>query len=438
MSTSRAGADDDLVAAQRDRLVALFRSTRARTDALTTGLSAEDQQLQSMPDASPTKWHRAHTTWFFETFVLEPAGVDVVDRRYGFLFNSYYETKGPRLARSQRGVVSRPTAAEVGEYRAIVDSRVTSLLERADAATFARIVPVLTLGIAHEEQHQELVLTDILHAFSQNPVRPTFVASPGRSSPRALGDARPARFIAFEEGLHLMGAEAHTEFAFDNESPRHKQWMRPFALADRLVTVGELKAFIEAGGYDTPSLWLAEGYDLVRASGLRSPLYSAYESGELHLFTLAGPRVASDDEPVAHLSYYEADALAHFLGGRLPTESEWELAASRCAVQGNFVDDGVYSPQPVTSAPSEPHGVRQLFGDVWEWTRSSYEPYPGYEAPQGALGEYNGKFMVSQRVLRGGSCLTPRRHVRATYRNFWHPRTQFQMTGLRLAREVSP
>jgi ergothioneine biosynthesis protein EgtB len=395
-----------------------------------------------MPDASPTKWHRAHTTWFFEAFVLEPAGVEVVDRRYGLLFNSYYEAKGPRHARAQRGLLSRPTADQVGEYRKVVDARVIALLERADATTLERVLPVLTLGIAHEEQHQELVLTDILHAFAQNPLRPSFLPPALRVAampPLSAEAPAPgeARFIAFEEGVHLVGADGSLPFAFDNERPRHKQWVRPFALADRLVTVAELKAFLDARGYDTPALWLSEGFDFVRANGIRSPLYSTYADGELRVFSLAGARVPAGDEPVAHVSYYEADALARFLGGRLPTEAEWEIAASRSAATGNFVEDGVYRPISIVSAGRQAGGVRQLFGDAWEWTRSSYEAYPGYEPPAGALGEYNGKFMVNQRVLRGGSCLTPARHVRASYRNFWHPHTQFQMTGLRLAREVA-
>jgi ergothioneine biosynthesis protein EgtB len=425
-------SSDDTRGIARDRLAALFVETRTRTERLASHLSPEDQQLQSMPDASPTKWHRAHTTWFFETFVLRPAGVDVVDARYAFLYNSYYEALGPRHARPKRGMVSRPTAAEVGAYRAVVDARVTKLLAEAAGDTLDRVLPIVELGIAHEEQHQELLLTDILHAFSENPLRPAIFET--RDTPSASGASDrngAARFIAFEGGVRTIGAPASEPFAFDNERPRHKVWVEPFELADRLLTVGDLKGFVDAGGYRTPSLWLQEGFDYVRAHDLESPLYSRYSDGALRVFTLSGERTAADDEPVTHLSYYEADALARFLGARLPTEAEWEVAAAACAVDGNFVDDGYLRPLPPRSEAGE---LRQLFGDAWEWTSSSYDPYPGFEAPAGALGEYNGKFMVNQKVLRGGSCLTPKRHIRASYRNFWHPPTRFQMTGGRLAR----
>jgi ergothioneine biosynthesis protein EgtB len=420
------------LALERDRLLALFAETRARTEGLAEPLSAEDQQVQSMPEASPTKWHRAHTTWFFETFVLAPAGVGVVDARYDYLFNSYYDAVGARHPRPKRGLVSRPGAQEVTDYRRIVDDRVVRLLASADAAELARALPIVELGIAHEEQHQELLLTDILHAFSESPMRPAYRPEPPawNGSPAAA----PLRFVAFDGGLREVGASAANGFAFDNERPRHRRWVEPFALSDRLVTVRELKAFVDEGGYRTPSLWLSEGFDFVRAHGITAPLYWSYEDGRVRVLTLSGTRVARDDEPVVHVSYYEADAVARFLGARLPTEAEWEVAAQGAVVNGNLADDGSpLRPQPAP-APSDPRAVRQLFGDAWEWTQSSYEPYPGYEPPAGALGEYNGKFMVSQMVLRGGSCLTPRRHVRATYRNFWHPPTRFQMAGVRLAR----
>jgi ergothioneine biosynthesis protein EgtB len=423
----------------RDGLLGLFTQTRARTEGLAARLSPEDQQLQSMPDASPTKWHRAHTTWFFETFVLVPAGIEVVDPRYGVLFNSYYEAAGPRHTRSKRGMLSRPTAAEVGEYRRVVDTRTSELLTRAAPDALAAILPVVELGIAHEEQHQELILTDALHAFSENPLQPAYLAGePDFDGPPASGETGALRFVSFEGGLFEIGAGSAEAFVFDNERPRHKVWVEPFALADRLLTVRELKAFLREGGYRTPSLWLSEGFDFVRAHDLSAPLYSVYQDGELQVFTLAGTRVAADDEPIAHVSYYEADAIARFVGARLPTEAEWEIAAARTAVHGNFVDDGRLRPAPAPAGRGGARDVRQLYGDTWEWTRASYEPYPGYETPAGALGEYNGKFMVNQRVLRGGSCLTPRRHMRASYRNFWPAATRFQMTGVRLAREVAP
>jgi len=419
---------------ERERLIALYRTTRACTERLAARLSPEDQQLQSMPEASPTKWHRAHTTWFFETFLLEPAGIKPVDSRYGLLFNSYYEATGPRHPRPLRGALSRPSAAEVGDYRRRVDERLDGLVRDADGAVLARVLPVLELGIAHEEQHQELVLTDILHAFSQNPLRPAFLTD--AAQPPARAEARPIRFVPFDGGLREIGAQADAGFSFDNEQPRHKRWVEPFALADRLVTMRELKAFIDDGGYADPALWLSDGFSFVQAHGITSPLYTTYEAGRLEAFTLAGARLPSDDEPATHLSYYEADAIARFLGARLPTEAEWEVASASSPVCGNFAEDGVLRPLPAGPVESQDL-VRQLFGDAWEWTSSSYEPYPGYRASPGALGEYNGKFMVSQIVLRGGSSFTPRRHMRSSYRNFWHPRTRFQATAVRLARGAS-
>ncbi|HMI91772.1 MAG TPA: ergothioneine biosynthesis protein EgtB [Polyangiales bacterium] len=439
----------------RARLIALFRELRAATERLCAPLSAEDQQLQSMPAASPTKWHRAHTTWFFEKALLEPAGLPPVDELYGFLFNSYYESFGPRHLRAERGLLSRPSAEEVTRYRHEVDARVCQWLERADHDELQRVTPLIELGVAHEEQHQELILTDILHAFSRNPLEPAYCApdpSPARESgelpaplPASL-QASPAgtavsadasssaatRFLEHPGGLYEIGAELGCGFCFDCELPRHKLWLEPFELAEGLVTIAELKAFMRDGGYRTPSLWLSEGYDFVCAQGISAPLYMSERDGVLRAFSLRGPRVPSDDEPVSHLSYYEADALARYLGARLPSEAEWELGARDVAVLGSFVECGHMHPARSSAAP----GMQQVYGEVWQWTRSSYEPYPGYQPLPGAIGEYNGKFMVNQRVLRGGSCLTPARHLRASYRNFWYPDTRFQMTGLRLARDV--
>ena len=420
---------------QRARIVALYAQTRARTESLASHLSPEDQQLQSMPDASPAKWHRAHTTWFFDTFVVEPAGLGTVDASYRYLFNSYYDAVGPRHARAARGLLSRPSAAEVGDYRRVVDDRIARLLSTADAATLDRILPVIELGVAHEEQHQELLLTDILHAFSENPLRPAFMADPIDPGPSAANDGGEMRFVPFEGGLREVGARGDGPFVFDNETPRHKQWLEPFELSDRLVTFRDLTAFIRDGGYRTPSLWLSEGFAFVRANEIEAPLHCTHEDGALRVFSLTGQRVPADDEPVVHVSYYEADAIARFLGARLPTESEWEVAAAGSRIRGNFLDGSVLRATPASCSP-QAGPVRQLYGDAWEWTRSSYEPYPGYHPPVGALGEYNGKFMVSQLVLRGGSCLTPQRHIRATYRNFWPPHTRFQMAGIRLAREA--
>jgi ergothioneine biosynthesis protein EgtB len=419
--------------AERDRLLRIYAETRARTESLAAGLTPEDQQVQSMPDASPAKWHRAHTAWFFETFVLEPAGIPPVDPRYAFLFNSYYEAVGPRHARASRGVLSRPTAEEVGTYRRLVDERVTEVLRNADAAALEGMLPVVELGIAHEEQHQELLLTDILHAFSLNALQPAYRSASPEAAPAPPADIA---FVPFVGGLCDIGAPAGPGFVFDNERPRHREWVDPFALASRLVTMQELEAFLREDGYRTPSLWLAEGYDFIRANGITAPMHTELRDGALHVFTLAGPRIAHPAEAVAHVSYYEADAIARFLGARLPSEAEWEVAAAAAPVEGNLLETGLLHPR--SAGPSQPGraSLHQLFGDVWEWTRSSYDPYPGYRPDGGALGEYNGKFMVNQRVLRGGSCLTPRRHVRGSYRNFWHAHTRFQMTGIRLAREV--
>jgi ergothioneine biosynthesis protein EgtB len=404
-------------------LIERFIVTRAATERLAACLSEEDQLLQSMPYASPTKWHRAHTTWFFETFILQPQGIAPYDSRFGYLFNSYYDAVGDRIARPKRGLLSRPSAAEVGDYRRAVDGRMLALLERGAAP------PDLTeLGLNHEEQHQELILTDILHAFSENPTGPVYRAG---VVPAPAQSVSALSWRGVEGGLVEVGAAAEG-FAFDNERPRHRVYLRPYALASRPITVGEVKAFIAAGGYRAPSLWLSDGYALACAQGWRAPLYARPSATAYEAFSLRGWRVPLDDEPAAHLSFWEAEAIARFLGARLPTEAEWEHAATAAGpiVVGNFADGELIAQSAMAA------GLGQLFGDVWEWTRSSHEPYPGYRAAPGALGEYNGKFMAQQMVLRGGSCLTPRGHVRSTYRNFWPPETRFQMAGARLARDL--
>jgi len=421
----------------RIRMRERFHAVRAATEALAAPLSAEDQQLQSMPACSPTKWHRAHTTWFWEAFVLAPRGVPPVHAGYGRLFNSYYEALGPRHPRPARGLLSRPTAAEVGAWREVVDARVDTLLTTLDAPDLAALAPLLALGLAHEEQHQELLLTDILHALAQSPLQPAYRGE----SERPVQEGAPLDWVTFAEGPASIGADAGA-FAFDNEGPRHRVWLAPYALATRLVTVGEARAFVEEGGYDTPSLWLSDGLDFVRAHGIRSPGYVTADAGGWEVFGLDGPRAARDDEPVAHLSFYEADAIARFLGARLPTEAEWEHAAAGAVaagapVGGNLRDSGALRPLPAGGAGLAATYPTQLFGDVWEWTASGHAPYPGYQPAAGAVGEYNGKFMVNQLVLRGGSCFTPPGHVRPTYRNFWHPETRFQVTGVRLARDVA-
>jgi ergothioneine biosynthesis protein EgtB len=421
-----ANRQSDEPEARRAALVERYVRCRAATDALTAPLSSEDQQLQSLPLTSPTKWHRAHTTWFFETFMLLPAGFATYDAGFGRLFNSYYETVGERVARERRGLLSRPNTREVTTYRWQVDAGVVSLLESLDGAELDRWTPVLELGLAHEEQHQELILTDIVHAFSENPCAPAY-RDDALPAPRA---AAPLAWHSCAGGVVELGA-LNGEFVFDNERPRHRVYLGDYELASRPISVAEVKAFIRAGGYQTPSLWLAEGYERARALEWDAPLYTRWDGDGYRIFGLRGWRSAHDDEPASHLSFWEADAVARFLGARLPTEAEWEWAARGAEpATGNFADG------PLCPVAPRGTGLSGLYGDVWEWTRSSYAPYPGYRAPAGPLGEYNGKFMAQQMVLRGGSCLTPRGHVRSSYRNFWHPDTRFQMTGSRLARDL--
>jgi ergothioneine biosynthesis protein EgtB len=416
------------------RATETYLAVRALTERITSCLSPEDQQLQSMPLCSPVKWHRAHTTWFFETFILERRGARPVDGRFGFLFNSYYNAVGPRQAREKRGLLSRPTCEEVAAYRRVVDGRMLELLAGASDGELAELRPLLAVGLSHEQQHQELILTDILNALHENPMRPAYRPAPPQAGEPAAGEPRPMEYCLFPGGLVHIGIDAHSGgFAFDNESPRHQVWLEPYRLATRLVTVGEMRGFIEAGGYRTASLWLSDGYDFVRAQGIEAPLYWERDGSGWAVFSLEGLRRPGDDEPVCNVSYYEADAVARFLGARLPSEQEWEAAARTLSPQGNFLESGALRALP---DPGHAERIGQLFGDAWEWTGSSYEPYPGFRAAPGALGEYNGKFMVNQRVLRGGSCFTPAGHIRTTYRNFWHPDTRFQMTGIRLAKDA--
>ena len=400
-----------------------FVAVRRLTEALAAPLSAEDQLIQSMPSASPTKWHRAHTTWFFETFVLRPLGHEPLDPLNDYLWNSYYDAVGARHPRPRRGMLSRPSLDAVAAYRRATDARIVDALSGLDDGRLAAIAPIVRLGLAHEQQHQELILTDILHALAQSPLRPAYRA------PIAEVLAEPtaaARFVGYDGGLVEIGAP-EGPFAFDNEGPRHRVWLEPFELADRPVTVGEVKAFIAAGGYRSASLWLSEGWDWLRREQIEAPLYWRLEGDAARAFTLEGERDLDDAEPAGHLAYFEADAIARFLGARLPDEREWEHAAPP-EVHGHFLD--LARPLHPTRA-----GGGAPYGTAWVWTRSAYAPYPGYRAGAGALGEYNGKFMVNQMVLRGGSCFTPPGHVRPSYRNFWYPDTRFQLTGLRLARD---
>jgi len=398
----------------------LYAKTRGATEALTGALSPEDMGIQSMPDASPVKWHLAHTTWFFEQFVL--AAIDPAEpthqRDYAFLFNSYYDAVGDRHPRNLRGMLSRPSVREIFDYRRSVDERMRSVLARDPSPEIAERIE---LGLHHEMQHQELLLTDIKHALFQNPMHPAYAK--GREPPR---ESAPAlRFVSFDGGLVDVGAAADG-FAFDNERPRHRAWVDPFSIGSRLVTEAEYADFVLDRGYERPELWLSDGFRLIQDGALKAPLYWLDEA---RMFTLFGVEARRPDDPVCHVSYFEADAFSRWAGARLPTELEWEIAAGPVAVRGNLLEAGALQPRPAVAA-----GLDQLFGDAWEWTQSAYAPYAGFRALGGALGEYNGKFMASQMVLRGGSCLSAQAHLRATYRNFFPPAARWQMTGIRLAR----
>ena len=401
-----------------------YTGVRAVTEALAAPLSAEDMVVQSMPDASPTKWHLAHTTWFFETFVLERSDPDFAPfhPHYGYLFNSYYNAVGERHERARRGMLTRPSLEEVLAYRRGVDERVLALLDRGLAGS------VVELGLHHEQQHQELLLTDIKHALSCNPLRPAYRP---RAEADPVGHGRP-RWVRVGGGLHEIGHDGEG-FAFDNEGPLHKVWVEPFEIADRLVTNREFLAFVEDGGYRRPELWLDQGWHAAVERGWEAPLYWEPGGAGWFQFTLAGMRPLHPDEPVCHVSLYEADAYARWAGARLPTEAEWEVACRDRPVRGTLLETDRLHPAPVRLWREGE--VHQVYGDVWEWTSSAYAPYPGYRADPGALGEYNGKFMVDQYVLRGGSCVTPRSHVRPTYRNFFHADKRWQFTGIRLARD---
>lgn len=415
-------ADRERTAASLPALIARYREVRHLSEHLCEPLAVEDYGLQSMPDCSPPKWHLAHTTWFFETFVLaehEP-NFQPHHPQFRMLFNSYYEAVGDRWPRPARGLLSRPTVAEVHAYRRAVDERMGRVLERAAEA----VAPLVELGLNHEQQHQELLLTDLKHALGLNPLHPVY-APPGPAVPAA---ATPQRWQAHAARVQSIGF-AGEGFAFDNESPRHRVFVESFEIAARPATVGEYLAFMEDGGYDRPTLWLSDGWAARQLNGWTAPLYWERTTDGWSIFTLGGMRQIDPSEPVCHVSYYEADAFARWAGARLPTEAEWEVAVANRDVAGNFLDSGRFHPAPET-------GGGQYFGDVWEWTASPYTAYPGYRPAAGALGEYNGKFMCNQLVLRGGSCVTPAGHVRPTYRNFFPPSARWQFSGIRFARDV--
>ncbi|MGK7297215.1 MAG: ergothioneine biosynthesis protein EgtB [Candidatus Wenzhouxiangella sp. M2_3B_020] len=415
----------------RERLAARFDAVRRTTESLVETLSPEDQNLQSMAEASPAKWHRAHTTWFFETFLLErlDPGYQSYDTSFVELFNSYYNAVGRQHPRPYRSLLSRPDADEIGRYREAVDAAVREFITSSDDAKWAEAAPVIELGTHHEQQHQELLLTDIKHAFSFNPLSPSL----GTGTETSEHTPSTMRFHECPGGMTSIGAEG-TAFCFDNETPRHQAWLpNGFALADRPVNCAEYLEFIEDGGYADPMLWLSDGWAWVQDGSIEAPLYWERRDDEWAIRTLAGTRRLDPAEPVCHVSFYEACAFAEWSGCRLPTEIEWEHAAAELAVTGHFADRGRF--HPAAPGPAA-NGFSALFGDVWEWTTSAYGPYPGFEPAAGAIGEYNGKFMANQMVLRGGSCATPVDHVRATYRNFFYPPDRWQFSGIRLARDI--
>jgi ergothioneine biosynthesis protein EgtB len=420
----------------RERLVRRFMRVRGRTVGLVAPLTPEDQMIQSMPDVSPSKWHLAHTTWFFEVFVLSryAPGYTAFDERYGYLFNSYYNKLGNRHPRPQRGMLSRPSWDEVQRYRDHVNAACLRLIRQIPDNKLTELTNVIILGLNHEQQHQELIVTDIKHVLWSNPLMPAYHTLQNQPIPTTA----PQKWFEHQGGLVQIGADptdpaSATPFCFDSETPRHDTYVRPFRLAGRPVTCGEYLEFMKAGGYDRPQFWLSDGWNEVEAQGWRAPLYWHRQHGEWMIYTLAGVRPVIDSEPVCHVSFYEAAAYAAWAGKRLPTEAEWELFGRTQMADGNLQECGTLHPVASHCAGLGPW---QMYGDVWEWTASPFTPYPGYRAPPGAIGEYNGKFMCNQMVLRGGSCATPGDHIRATYRNFFPPNARWQFSGIRLAEDL--
>ena len=414
----------------RDELINHYKNIRNFTEALCEPLETEDYVIQSMPDVSPTKWHLGHTSWFFEAFVLGDVDSNYksIHPLYTYLFNSYYIQIGERWDRPNRGLLSRPTVKDIYRYRNFVDNNVIQFIENCDEKSYEKYATIIEIGLNHEQQHQELLLTDIKHVLSFNPLNPVYSSKVIKSS----DDIPKISWKEFEGGIIEIGSDG-SSFNYDNETPRHKEFINPFKIANRLVTNNEYLEFIEDGGYSNSPLWLSDGWATIESDGWKSPLYWEKKDGEWWNFTLNGFRKVNPAEPVTHISYYEADAFASWKDARLPTEAEWEVAARDLQYKGNFVENLNFHPVPIET---EEDSLKQMYGDVWEWTQSSYLPYPGYKVLPGALGEYNGKFMSNQMVLRGGSCATSETHIRNTYRNFFHPHSRWQFMGIRLAKEI--
>ncbi len=420
-------------ALSQESLTQFYKTVREFSQTLAEPLEIEDYVVQSMPDVSPTKWHLAHTSWFFETFVLSKAILEYKspNPQYAYLFNSYYVLAGERHLRPKRGLISRPTVEETYSYRNHVDESMLQFMESANKKEWKELSAVIEIGIHHEQQHQELILTDIKHVLSENPLNPRYVSKqkPGRTTDKP----QELKWVSFEGGVCNIGNEGEG-FGYDNEYPSHKVYVNPYMLGSRLVTNAQYLEFIKDGGYETPEIWLSEGWATVEINNWIAPLYWQKINGEWMQFTLTGLRKVEPNEPLTHVSYFEADAYARWAGSRLPTEAEWEVAASNLEIEGNFVDNMNFHPAPLNKS-SNGQPLKQMFGDVWEWTQSAYSAYPGYKTPPGALGEYNGKFMCNQMVLRGGSCATSKSHIRKTYRNFFPTDARWQFMGIRLAKD---
>ncbi|NES02955.1 MAG: ergothioneine biosynthesis protein EgtB [Okeania sp. SIO2F4] len=407
-------------------LSAYYQQVRQLSEQICQPLEIEDYVVQSMPDASPIKWHLAHTAWFFEAFILVPhfKNYSVFHPKYDYLLNSYYESLGERVPAAQRGTLSRPTVAEIYRYRAYVDEAMQSLI--AENSGNLELESLVILGLNHEQQHQEFLFTNIKHIFGNNPLRPVY--KPDLPIPNAASVGKQLDWLEYPDQLYEIGHDGEG-FAFDNEQPRHRVYLQDYQLASRLVTNGEYLEFIQAGSYNNPDYWLSEGWATASFKNWQAPLYWEKIDGDWWLMTLGGMRPLNENEPVCHVSFYEADAYARWAGKRLPTEAEWEIATTNVPVEGNLLENGMLHPAPATEN-TQPD---QLFGDVWEWTNSTHQPYPGYRLEAGIVGEYNGKLMCNRLVLRGGSCVTPLSHIRPTYRNFYPPSTRWQFTGIRLA-----